>query len=83
MHGAVPPVLKYVLLAWCLVKHRDNFSFTCENQEAGALYEYKISVGKPEEKTPLGRCRSKWDCNNEMVCEYVDLIHLAQVRVQW
>jgi hypothetical protein len=27
MRGAIPPLLKYVFMAWCLVKHRDNFTF--------------------------------------------------------
>jgi hypothetical protein len=28
MRGAVPPLLQYVFVAWCLIKHRDNFTFT-------------------------------------------------------
>jgi hypothetical protein len=28
MSGAIPPLLQYVFMAWCLVKHRDNFTFT-------------------------------------------------------
>jgi hypothetical protein len=24
----IPPLLQYVFMAWCLVKHRDNFTFT-------------------------------------------------------
>jgi hypothetical protein len=27
MSGAIPPFLQYVFMAWCLVKHRDNFTF--------------------------------------------------------
>jgi hypothetical protein len=27
MRGAIPPLPQYVLMAWCLVKHRDNFTF--------------------------------------------------------
>jgi hypothetical protein len=26
MHGTTPPLPKYVFMAWCLVKHRDNFT---------------------------------------------------------
>jgi hypothetical protein len=26
MRGAIPPLPKYVFMAWCLVKHRDNFN---------------------------------------------------------
>jgi hypothetical protein len=33
MHGAIPPFLQYDFMAWCLVKHRDNFTF---------LYLYEI-----------------------------------------
>jgi hypothetical protein len=28
MRGARPPLPQYVFIAWCLVKHRDNFTFT-------------------------------------------------------
>jgi hypothetical protein len=28
MHGAIPPLPQYVFMARCLVKHRDNFTFT-------------------------------------------------------
>jgi len=27
MRGSIPPFLQY-FMAWCLVKHRDNFTFT-------------------------------------------------------
>jgi hypothetical protein len=26
---AIPPIPQYVFMAWCLVKHRENFYFTC------------------------------------------------------
>jgi hypothetical protein len=28
MHGAMPPLPQYVFMAWCLVKHMDNFTVT-------------------------------------------------------
>jgi hypothetical protein len=28
MRGAIPSLPLYVFMAWCLVKHRDNFTFT-------------------------------------------------------
>jgi hypothetical protein len=28
MRGAIPPIHQYTFMAWCLVKHRDNFTFT-------------------------------------------------------
>jgi hypothetical protein len=27
MRGAIPSLAQYVFMAWCLVKHRDNFTF--------------------------------------------------------
>jgi hypothetical protein len=34
MRGAIPPLLQYVFVAWCLVKHRDNFTLlTLPNTE--------------------------------------------------
>jgi hypothetical protein len=29
MRRAIPPLPQYASMAWCLVKHRDNFTFTC------------------------------------------------------
>jgi hypothetical protein len=31
MRGALPPLPQYVFMAWCLVKHRDNFTFIFAN----------------------------------------------------
>jgi hypothetical protein len=50
--------------------------------------EYKILVGKPEGKRPLGRPRRRWEDNirmdlGEIGWEGVDWIHLAQDRDQW
>jgi hypothetical protein len=28
MRGAIPPLPQYAFMAWCLVKHRDKFTFT-------------------------------------------------------
>jgi len=28
MSGAIPPLPQYAFIAWYLVKHRDNFTFT-------------------------------------------------------
>jgi hypothetical protein len=28
MRAAIRPLPQYVFMAWCLVKHRDNFTFT-------------------------------------------------------
>jgi hypothetical protein len=48
---------------------------------------YRILVGKPEGKTPLGRPRRRWVDNrtdlSEVGCGYMDWIGLAQYRDRW
>jgi hypothetical protein len=49
---------------------------------------YKVLVGKPEGKRPLGRPRHRWENGismdlREVGWERVDWIHLAQDRYQW
>jgi hypothetical protein len=31
MRGTIPPLLQYAFMAWCLVKHRESFTFTFYN----------------------------------------------------
>ena len=49
---------------------------------------YRVLVGKPEEKRPLGRPRGRWVDNirmdlQEVGCGYMDWIGLAQDRCRW
>jgi len=49
---------------------------------------YRVLVGKPEEKRPLGRPRRRWVDNIRMDlrkvgCGYVDWIGLVQDRDRW
>jgi hypothetical protein len=49
---------------------------------------YRILVGKPEGKRPLGKPRSRWVNNikiylREIECDGMDLIDLVQDRGQW
>ena len=49
---------------------------------------YRVLVGKPEGKRPLGRPRRRWVDNirmdlPEVVCGYMDWIGLAQDRDKW
>ena len=49
---------------------------------------YKILVGKPEGKRPLGRPRGRWEDNikmdlQEVKCRGMDWIELAQDRDKW
>jgi hypothetical protein len=40
MSGAIPLLPKYAFMAWCLVKHRDNFTFILMDieTEEGSLH---------------------------------------------
>jgi len=49
---------------------------------------YRVFVGKPEGKRPLGRPRHKWVDNirmdlQEVGCGYMDWIGLAQDKDRW
>ena len=49
---------------------------------------YRILVGKPEEKRPLGRTRRSWEDNikmdlQEVGCGVMGWIELAQDRNRW
>jgi len=49
---------------------------------------YRVLVGKPEGKRPLGRSRNRWVDNirmglQEVGCGYMDWIGLAQDRDRW
>jgi len=49
---------------------------------------YRLLVGKPEGRRPLGRPRRRWVDNirmdlQEVRCEYMDWIGLAQDRERW
>ena len=49
---------------------------------------YRVLVGKPEGKRPLGRPRQRWENNikmnlQELVCEDIDWIELVQDRDRW
>ena len=55
------------------------------DEERGA---YRVLMGKPEGKRPLGRPRRRWVHNirmdlQEVGCGYVDWIGLAQDRDRW
>jgi hypothetical protein len=49
---------------------------------------YRVLMGKPEGKSPLGRPRCRWENNikmdlQEVGCEGMDWIELAQDRDRW
>ena len=58
---------------------------TCTGERRGA---YRVLLGKPERKRPLGRPRRRWDDNikmdlQEVGCGGIDWIDLIQDRDKW
>ena len=57
----------------------------CMGEERGV---YRVLLGKPEGRRPLGRSRRRWVDNirtdlQEVECVYMDWIGLAQDRYRW
>jgi hypothetical protein len=47
MSGAIPPLPDYAFMAWCLVKHRNNFTFlpfTSECSQTSSVYVFPPRV---------------------------------------
>jgi hypothetical protein len=40
MHGATPPLLQYVFVAWCLVKHRDSLPLSYTKKVGGGIAQW-------------------------------------------
>jgi len=41
MHCVIPPPPQYFFMAWCLVKHKENFTFTFKTVTEPQIYEFK------------------------------------------
>jgi hypothetical protein len=62
--------------------------WTCGTHGEGGRGAYRVLVGRPEGKRPLGRPRRKWQDNikmdlREIGSDGANWIRLAQDRVQW
>ena len=66
-----------------------SFSFIYHRRQYGwGEGVYRVFVGKPEGRRPLGRPRRRWVDNirmdlQEVGCGYIDWIRLAQDRERW
>ena len=74
-----------VCLVWCYLTHKFCICVARMGEERGA---YRILVGKPEGKRPLGRPRRRLLDNirmdlQEVGCGHVDWNGLAQDRDGW
>ena len=79
--------IKNGLLVWVIKLRRMRWArhVARMGDERGA---YRVLVGKPEGRRPLGRPRRRWVDNirmdlQEVGCGYMDWIGLAQDRDRW
>ena len=75
--------LKHIILKLCV--HAWAGHVVRMGEERGV---YRVLVGKPEVRRPLGRPRRRWVDNirmdlQEVGCGYLDSIGLAQNRDRW
>jgi hypothetical protein len=66
---------------------KNEMGGACSSDGEGR-YVYRVLVGKPEGKRPLGRPRRRWEDNTkadlqEVGCGGMDWIELAQDREKW
>jgi hypothetical protein len=85
MHRAVPPLLQYFFIAWCLIKQ-----WICFHGHAWGRGEVftVFWLGGPKVKRQLGRRRRRWEDNikldlMEIGIDGANWIRLAQDRVHW
>jgi hypothetical protein len=66
------PVALYGCQTWSLTLREEHRLRVFENRNA-----YKILVGKPKEKSPLGRPRLRWVCSIKWILERQDGVVLT------
>jgi hypothetical protein len=52
MCGSVPPLPQYIFMVRCLVKHKDNFTFTSECISKNINFSFEYSCYKYVNKVP-------------------------------
>jgi hypothetical protein len=66
MRGAIPPLPQYVFMAWCLVKHRDSFTFTFARDDTGLVLVSVLSCDDTSFRLCHILSRFSTTCLNEM-----------------
>jgi hypothetical protein len=78
MRGAIPPFPHYVFMAWCLVKHRDNFTFYL-------FYHSATRRHNPEDLNLNLDSRIKMSIRKAMTpkCLWYIFVSVSSPRIQW
>jgi hypothetical protein len=71
----MPPLPQYVFMAWCLVKHRDNFTYRYRYSYPCALIEHHTMKAYWGSGCIAGLRKIGW--------EGVNWMHVAQDRDHW
>jgi hypothetical protein len=88
-HSKNESLLRNIHSQYCAIdeikKNEMGGACRADGEERGV---YRVSVGKPEGKSPLGRPRHRWENNitidlQEVGCGGIDWIGLAQDRDRW
>jgi hypothetical protein len=78
MHRAINPLPQYVFMACCLVKHRDNFTFTVTlNTNNNADLKFLV-YGLVRNQMLLGQSLS---ANSEIFAKYKHMFHSVSWQV--
>jgi hypothetical protein len=70
MRAAIPPLLQYAFLAWCLVRHKDNFTFIFSFIYSFIDMQMKAAVLQMKRFTLL--CRSVNVCGSKRKGDTLD-----------
>jgi len=87
LHNEEVNDLSWPNIVWVIKWRRMSWAghVACTGERRGI---YRVLVGKPEGKRPLGRPRRRWEetikmDRQEVACGGVDWIELAQERYRW
>jgi len=83
LHDLYPSTNIFRVRKWRRIRWAGHLARTRERRGA-----YRVLVGKPERKRPLGSPRGRWEENSkvdlqEVPCRAMKWIHLAQGRDRW
>jgi hypothetical protein len=80
MRRAIHPLPQYAFMAWCLVKHRDNFTFTFYFRGEGDNWTAQPAS---QDELKAGSVARSTEVDAHLLGEAVILLHASQSTVNW